>query len=140
MQRFHAAVKNGNVAAAQATLAHPGVDINGRGNDGRTALHTSIALNNYDMMELLLRYGADPDLTCHTSFHYGYQLCSADEPPIVTATRLTSARFVEALLNAGSNPDLQMKVRYWINIFYLIMVPLHFSETKIKHVQTITFR
>ena len=42
-------------------LIRHGVDVNGRADNGRTALHDAAEANKYKVIELLLRLGAEVD-------------------------------------------------------------------------------
>lgn len=58
---LHAAVSADSTEAA-ATLVEAGIDIEARNDEGRTALHDAIELGRGDILEILLRAGAEVDV------------------------------------------------------------------------------
>jgi len=55
-------VHTGHLNMVQLLLSRPDIDVNARERDGATALHIAASLGERDMVELLLKAGADPDI------------------------------------------------------------------------------
>lgn len=62
--------------------------------DGRTALHFAVAIGRSDLVELLLAYGADPDIPDKDGY-----------TPLHMGSGYLQMTVVQQLLDAGSDPD-----------------------------------
>jgi len=92
--RLIQAVKNSDAVAARA-LVQQGVDVNGRADDGTTALHWAVFRNNEDLVALLIQKGAQPN----TQTDLGVT-------PLWLACTNSSTSIIGMLLKAAANPNL----------------------------------
>lgn len=78
--RFHQVVAEGNLEELRATLSN-GADVNAPGHVGMTALMVAIGSKDLARIKLLIRYGADPELTDdfnHTALRHAVDADFAD--------------------------------------------------------------
>jgi ankyrin repeat protein len=87
------ATKRQDVAAVRALLARR-PDVNGRAADGSTALHWAAQRNDPELVDLLVRAGAN----AKASTRYNV-------PPLYFAALNGNARIMERLLGAGADPN-----------------------------------
>lgn len=91
---LHYAIKKGDINAVSLLIAN-GADVNSKDNQF-TTLCRSAMHNNLEITELLLAFGANPNIDFdHPSYHY----------PIYYAVKSSSGDLVEALIKGGSRID-----------------------------------
>jgi ankyrin repeat protein len=76
-------------------------DVNCRNINGETPLHYAVIINNAKIAELLLRYGADPDLKDYNE--------SGEKAAIHYAVEKNCFECVKVLLENGANSSIQDK-------------------------------
>lgn len=97
---FHAFIKQNQWQNVQV-LVEGGADVNIRAGGAGTIVHTYASAGGFEMVEWLLRHGADPTL----EYHYG-------EP-----VRLTDSRTIQAIFWHPGNPDdpsWQHRCQQWL--------------------------
>lgn len=101
------AAKKGDIAALNALL--PRVSSNVIGADGKSALFYALSSQQMLATKLLVEHGADVNAVSHVTYFRDNQPVAYYEPPIITATKLGSARLLELLLNAGADANSQSR-------------------------------
>lgn len=121
MADLHQIIESGNVDALQTALA-AGADVQQPGHCGATPLITAIRQKNEAMFELLLKHGADPDLTDdfnHTALHSAAEY---DWPYAV-------ARLIKLGVDLGRHPKYPLKeINYDLSGMMAQMAPLPMPE------------
>ncbi len=62
---LQSAAFHGTVASVKHLLAHPKIEVDKRNRDGRTALITAAGRGHAEVVQMLLKAGADPTLKCN---------------------------------------------------------------------------
>eukprot|EP01013_Petalomonas_cantuscygni_P030103 TRINITY_DN56028_c0_g1_i1.p1 TRINITY_DN56028_c0_g1~~TRINITY_DN56028_c0_g1_i1.p1 ORF type:complete len:246 (-),score=25.08 TRINITY_DN56028_c0_g1_i1:487-1224(-) len=93
---FHAVV-SADPEQVQALLTEAHADVNARNSLGETPLHVAIYQRITSAVELLLSYGANPNV--HTKEHVG------SDTPLTIAARTDFMRGADLLLAANADPD-----------------------------------
>lgn len=103
------AVKSGRVIIAERLLV-AGANTDLTCKSGETALYLSAVLGRFEMVSLLLKHNADPNLACTTSQSVliGF---SRTLTPLHIATINKHEPIVRQLLLAGANPTLQCSLK-----------------------------
>jgi ankyrin repeat protein len=91
------AAENADSAGARQLLQDKSIDVNAAAADGTTALHWAVHRDDLEMVDLLIRAGAN----AKAANRYGVQ-------PLALAAENGNAVIIERLLKAGVDPDAAM--------------------------------
>jgi ankyrin repeat protein len=91
------AAENADSASARQLLQDKSIDVNAAAADGTTALHWAVHRDDLEMVDLLIRAGAN----AKAANRYGVQ-------PLALAAENGNAVIIERLLKAGVDPDAAM--------------------------------
>ncbi len=92
------AVNQGDLAQAQALIQEGGAHVNYRNNLGEAAIHVASMRRNVAMIELLLGFGADPNVSQHS--RYG------GKTPLHIAVQANDPQVVSLLLQHDADPNI----------------------------------
>lgn len=81
---------------ATVYLIEKGIDINYRDKSGGTALQAAVHWQNYEVAEVLLKHGADPNLGSMERFL---------NIPLISATFKNNQKMIVMLISYGANVD-----------------------------------
>ena len=81
---------------ATVYLIEKGIDINYRDKSGGTALQAAVHWQNYEVAEVLLKHGADPNLGSMEKFL---------NIPLISATFKNNQKMIVMLISYGANVD-----------------------------------
>ncbi len=122
MTALHFAARDGNLDAVKA-LVESRADVNQvSGGDGSSPINIAIANGHYTVGKYLLDHGADPNLPnldgltpLYATVNMRYAPVSWAPNPRTDQQSVGSTELLQALLEAGANPNARVKGKLWFS-------------------------